>query len=82
MPEDFEPRFKIEEQPDLIDKYTVRQDSYLWIDNHWLMIGKRYSRVATHKISEDVIKWLEDHSRNKKQIQSIKEDESKRIKKK
>jgi hypothetical protein len=75
MPEDFEPRFAIEPEPKLVDKYTVRQDSYLWVNGGWDIIGKRYSQMASHKVSEDVLKWLEKNSTDKKEIDKIKAEE-------
>lgn len=84
MPEDFLPRFSVESEPEkLLDKYTVRQDSYLWMDGEWSQIGRRYSQVASHKVSDEVLEWVEKNSKDKAAIKKFKEVEhAKRVKKK
>jgi hypothetical protein len=83
-PEDFEPRFKIEptrDNADLLDNYTVRQDSYLWTKGKWKQIGQRYSTMSTHKISEEALKALEDGSLDKQAIAAMKDKNKKELKK-
>lgn len=82
MPEDYEPRFKIETQPEqLLDKYTVRQDSYLWMDGEWNQIGRRFSQIATYKVKDESLEWLEKNSKDKKAIDKVKaEERAKRMK--
>lgn len=84
MPEDYEPRFKIEKEPErLIDKYTVRQVTYLWINRDWEVIGKRYSQMASHKVKDEALEWLEKNSNDKKAIDKLKAEERvKRMKRK
>lgn len=72
MPEDFEPRFRIEPEPELLDNYTVRQDSYLWTKGKWKQIGQTFSQMASHKISTDALKALEDGSLDKQAIAAMK----------
>lgn len=84
MPEDFEPRFKLESVPErLIDKYSVMQESYLYIDGDWHQIGRRFSQMASHKISKDALDHLEKTSKDRVAIKKLKEVErAKRMKKK
>jgi len=83
MPEDFLPRFRIEEErgPDeLIDRYSVESVSRLWIDGVWQRISRTYSTMASHKISEDAEKSLEQNSKDKAKIKKLKEDAKQELK--
>jgi hypothetical protein len=83
MPEDFLPRFRIEEErspSELIDRYSVEQRSRLWIDGQWEIISRVYSTMATHKISEDAELSLVSNSKDKAKIKKLKEDSKKELK--
>lgn len=65
-PEDFEKRFKIEQEPEqLVPFKTMRQTNEVYIGptkKNWTILGIRYSTAATKKIEKDI----EEEVTNKK----------------
>lgn len=84
MPEDYEPRFAFEKEPEkLVDKYTLRSRHDLWTDGHWHLISERYSQMASYKVKDEALEWLEKNSKDKKAIDELKaEERAKRMKRK
>jgi hypothetical protein len=69
MPEDYDKRFKFEEQPEeLIPYVTIRQYTDVFIgDGKWWGLGKRYATAATKPIMNEIKKLHQEHlARNEK----------------